>query len=81
MICPSVVQTYNSIGNDSLNIYHRIEKSARNCIDPMANPYQFATFLCPHYFLIIGLVRELCGGYDSTLRGGLMHNLIHTYAL
>ena len=45
MIGPSVVQTHNSIGNDSLNIYHRIEKSARNSIDPMANPYQFATFL------------------------------------
>lgn len=53
MICPSVVQAYNSIGNDTFNIYHRIEKSVRNSIDPMANPYQFATFLSPYNFLII----------------------------
>ena len=49
MICPSVVQAYNSIGNDSINIYHRIEKS----VDPMANPNKFSTFLSPHNFLII----------------------------
>lgn len=53
MICPSVVQAYNSFGNDSLNIYHRIEKSVRNSIDPMANPNKFSTFLSPHNFLII----------------------------
>ena len=53
MICPSVVQAYNSIGNDPFNIYHRIEKSVRNSIDPMANPNKFSTFLSPHNFLII----------------------------
>ena len=53
MICPSIVQAYNSIGNDSFNIYHRIEKSIRNSIDPMSNPNKFSTFLSPHNFLII----------------------------